>query len=157
MSNDDLNAGTGLVGFAPVTERLDQLTYAPLPWQTHPIDTNTGSQGWGPMAGPYTPYNFDAAKDTQSGGSGINITWFQGDNESTVAQPPNYAVLTLMADKSLSFVNNQGFVGTMLSQPQQNGSTIGQASNVQTTGLAQTTAGATGFWQSLKQLMNSGG
>lgn len=142
---------------AGVTEQQQHLNYAPLPWQTHPIDQAFGSQGWGPMDGPYSPLDFVSAKDSQSGGSGIDITWLKGDNSTSFA--PTYATLSLLSDKSIDLVANHGFMGTLMQesgQPQLN-STISQASTVQTSGVAPTPQGASGFWQSLKQLISNGG
>lgn len=129
------------------------ITYAPFDWATHPIDTVQQSQGWGPMAFPYTPINFESAKDSQTGGSGLDITWFKGDN--TTDRAPTYAVLTLMNDKSLSLVNNQGFFTGLIGAggASNTTSTIGQADDVQTSGVANTPKGAAGFWSSLKLLL----
>lgn len=83
------------------------LTFASLPYASHPIDIAYGSQGWGPFAGQWTPLDFASAKDAQVIG-GIDITWLQGDNRSVVSFSPSYDVLTLMQDKSLDLVNNPG-------------------------------------------------
>lgn len=82
-----------------------QLTYAPLPWDTHPIDTVTGSQGWGPFEGPWTPQDFISPF------WGIDITWAAGDNATTYSPP--YDILTLQEDPSLDFVSNSSLLATL--------------------------------------------
>lgn len=131
---------------------MRELTYSPLPWQTHTNDLVQQSQGWGPFHGAWSPWDFESAKDSQSGGSGIDITWLKGDNE--VSYAPSYAVLSLMQDKSIDLVNNQGFVATLLqaADAPKLSSTIAQANTVQTTGVIPTAQGASGFWASLKNL-----
>jgi hypothetical protein len=89
---------------AEPTERMEHLTYAPLPWETHPIDTVTGIQGWGPFQGPYTPFNFPELVTGMAQG-GIDITWNQGNNNTAIA--PGYAVGTIQMDNSLALVNNR--------------------------------------------------
>lgn len=84
------------------------LTYAPLDFATHPIDQAFGSQGWGPMDGPYSPFNYPSPV-TALFGDGINITWFQGDNASTTYQPPAWDVYTVFEDPSQSLVNNSHY------------------------------------------------
>lgn len=84
---------------------MDELSYSPLPWQTHPIDTVHEQQGWGPFFGPYTPWNFpDPA--TFMAGAGIDDSWLQGDNRAVVDYSPPYEILTLQVDNSTVFVNN---------------------------------------------------
>jgi hypothetical protein len=86
----------------PQTERLE---FAPLPWQTHPIDTVHEQEGWGPFFGPYTPWNFpDPA--TFMAGCGIDDTWLQGNNRAVVSYSPPYDITTLQVDNSTSWVNN---------------------------------------------------
>lgn len=87
---------------APV---LVDLTYEALPWATHPIDIAHGSQGWGPMDGPYTPFNFPSPA-TALFGDGINCTWETGNNAAQQYQAPPYASKTVFPDPSQSLVNN---------------------------------------------------
>jgi len=137
-----------------VDMELKSLEYAPLPWQTHPIDTTPcQSQGWGPMSGPYTPYNYNSAKDCMTGGFGLDTTRDLADNRITYA--PSYNVLTLMQDKSISYVNNAGMTATMMQeQGPKSFATIAQADNVQLSGVtAQASAASHGFWQGFRSLI----
>lgn len=84
---------------------LRNLTYGALPWQTHPIDLASGSQGWGPFAGPWQPVDF-ASPAMSMGAGGIDITWNKGDNRIRVAPP--YQVATYYRDNATSLVNNRG-------------------------------------------------
>ncbi len=86
-------------------QELRQLTYAPLPYETHPIDLAYGSQGWGPFPGPWTPEDF------MSPFWGIDITWYTGDNRTDVA--PGYQDLTVFRDPSLDSVANSSFLATL--------------------------------------------
>lgn len=137
---------------------LRQLTYAPLDYATHPIDTAPFQEhGWGPFEGAYTPWDFASAKDIMGGVLGIDITYDFGDNRTLPAVPFN--VMTIMQDKSLSFVDNEGFVATLLRQSGQRSSnaTISNAPTVQTTGVTPTPSGVVGFWQSLGSLLRGNG
>lgn len=109
------------------------LTYESLPWQTHPIDVAIGPQGWGPMQGPYTPFNFPDPRMAMAGGQGINCSWIQGDN--TIMYAPGYADATAFADKATSLVNNQQYPGVASSaafSPAQGGYGGGTISNQMT-------------------------
>ena len=86
-------------------EVLLQLTYAPLPYETHPIDLAYGSQGWGPFHGPWTPSSF------ASPFWGIDPTWNAGDNDVTYA--PAYHTMTVFEDPSVDFVANHGLLSTL--------------------------------------------
>lgn len=81
---------------------LRPLTFAPLPYETHPIDTYDGPQGWGPFYGPWTPWDFrDPAAD-------ISFVYGSGEsNEWTHA--PAYDVMTLFSDNSLDYVYNTSY------------------------------------------------
>lgn len=92
---------------AAATEQLRQLTYAPLPWETHPIDLAYGSQGWGPMMGPWQPSDF------VSQAAGIDITYASGDNNEVRAPAPGYGTLTLFHDDSLNRVHNSSLLATL--------------------------------------------
>lgn len=129
------NHDQGMV--APVPEHhAETLTYAPLPWQTHPIDTVTGSQGWGPFNGPYTPWNFPDPATFMAGGAGIDATWMSGDNRSVVDYSPPYDILTLQVDNSTSFVNNvlKNLNGSDTDPTRLYGSTISNAPNANPVG-----------------------
>lgn len=106
--------------------------FAPLPLETHPIDTVEQSQGWGPFAGYYSPLDFMSARDIVAPG-GIDITWLSGDNAATVHQPPNYHVLTIMNDRSVNLVGNTNpgaaIGGNTPLIPYGGSSTIAQGSN----------------------------
>lgn len=140
-----------------ITNVLRELEYAPLPWQTHPIDTAPSqSQGWGPFHGPYSPWDFDSAKDVMTGGWGLDITWDLGDNAVTYAPP--YAVTTLMQDRSVDLVSNQsGFASLLMNKTQaaRGNGTFAGASDVQTSGLADTSQGNVGFWRSLGDFLRA--
>lgn len=103
---------------------LRDLTYAPLELQTHPIDLAYGSQGWGPMDGPYTPFNFPSPV-TALFGDGINITWMTGDNAAQQYQPPPWATFTVFPDPSMSLVNNSHYA-TSIFRPVPSSATIQQ-------------------------------
>lgn len=152
MDNDiEYPAGGGMV------EQFHSLTYQPLPYLTHPIDTAIGPQGWGPFHGAYRPWDFESANDTQAPG-GIDIFWTQGDNVSVRDYAPSYDVLTLMSDKSLDLVDNQGTVAVMQTATQQvpnNSSTFTNSNPVQTTGISKMGAGGHGFWQALSDWVRS--
>lgn len=77
--------------------QLRQVAYHPLPFLTHPIDTVTGRQGWGPFAGPWQPVQFaDPTQNISVAYSGSN-TWRYG---------PGYDNTTLFEDRSLASTNN---------------------------------------------------
>lgn len=82
---------------------IRHLQYAPLPWQTHPIDLASGSQGWGPFQGPWQPVDF-ASPAMAMGNGGIDITYNKGDNRLRLSPP--YQVATVFRDNATSFVNN---------------------------------------------------
>ena len=81
---------------------IRQLTFAPLPYDTHPIDTYDGPQGWGPFYGAWTPWDFrDPAAD---------IAYTYGHGESNEWQfSPDYDVITLFADHSLEWDWNTSY------------------------------------------------
>lgn len=73
---------------------LEEVEYGELPYITHPIDTVTGRQGWGPFTGPWTPWDWmDPADD-------ISDSW-SGSNDWQVALP--YDLLTVFGDNSLDY------------------------------------------------------
>lgn len=112
-------------GPAPAAQplRLVNLSYAPLPWQTHPIDTTPDApQGWGPFDGPWSPFDFPDLT-TSMFGDGIDITYAQADNNVAVGVP---GVLGLFLDNSTSLVNNSHVVTSVVPPPQLS-STIGNA------------------------------
>lgn len=111
----------------PFPEQVMKLTYEPLPWQTHPIDIAKGSQGWGPMNGPYTPFNFPDLVSNMGDG-GINITWLQGEAEANkIRHGPGYSDLgSIFTDNATSFVNNQQNPLTLANIPVPMSSTITQ-------------------------------
>jgi hypothetical protein len=113
---------------------LESLTYEPLPWSTHPIDIAHGSQGWGPMDGPYTPFDFASPAMAGMGGQGIDIYWTQGNN--SIMYSPPWAVKTVFEDPSQALVNNSHHMAAIF-QGSKGSSTIQQ-------GPAQTTPQATG-------------
>lgn len=79
-----------------------QLEFAPLPWETHPIDLYQGPQGWGPFNGAWTPWDWmDPADD-------IAYTYGHGETNEWQFAPP-YQTLTLFDDSSLDFVNNTSY------------------------------------------------
>ena len=85
---------------AEAVERWERLTYKPLPWETHPIDTaELQPHGWGPFKGAWMPLDFAGVA------AGIDQTWLKGDNRTTIAPP--YALVTLFEDPSLHLVNNR--------------------------------------------------
>lgn len=82
------------------TPELKELTYAPLPWDTHPIDLVEQPQGWGPFNGPWTPWDFlDPAASISDG--------YDGDNEWQFAPPAD--ILTVFGDRSLDLVGNTSY------------------------------------------------
>lgn len=83
-------------------EVLLPLRYAPMPWETHPIDMAYGPQGWGPFHGPWTPQDF------WSPYWGIDDTWLKGDN--AIFFSPGYGNLTVYEDSSIDFVNNSSYL-----------------------------------------------
>lgn len=89
----------------PLHENLKQLTYAPLPLETHPIDIAYGPQGWGPFDGPWTPEDF------WSPYWGINATWMSGDNATLIA--PGYDIISLFDDPSIDFAANHSFLAEL--------------------------------------------
>jgi hypothetical protein len=91
-------------------EELIPLRYAPLPWETHPIDTSNGPNGWGPFHGPWTPQDF------WSPYWGIDATWDLGDNAIWFA--PGYGNLTVYEDSSIDFVANTSYLVDMQRQVQ---------------------------------------
>lgn len=105
---------------------LEQLTYESMPWNTHPIDIAHGSQGWGPMAGPYSPVDYAAPAMAGMGGEGIDIYWTQGNNNIHFAPP--YAVKTVFEDPSQSFVNNSHYMSSLVPAPAKGSATIQQGS-----------------------------
>lgn len=85
---------------------LRNLTYAPLPYDTHPIDTYDGPQGWGPFYGPWTPFDFpDLAAD-------IAYTYGHGESNDWLFAPP-YDVVTVFGDRSLEFDWNTSYDAAM--------------------------------------------
>lgn len=130
---------------------LRHLEYESMPWQTHPIDIAHGSQGWGPFPGPWSPCDFESAKDVMTGGFGLDITYDAGDNRTDYAPP--YSVYTIMQDKSLDLVNNTNMLAMVYQGNDRNGgSTFAQADSVQVSGVGQGRAGASGFWSSLRAM-----
>jgi hypothetical protein len=89
----------------PQKEVLRQITYAPFPWETHPIDTvPTQQQGWGPFWGPWQQVDFaDPQAAIDLGYSGSNA----------VTYGPGYADITIFKDPSTSLVNNKGILTTI--------------------------------------------
>jgi hypothetical protein len=83
-------------------ENLVPLRYAPMPWETHPIDTSNGPNGWGPFQGPWTPQDF------WSPYWGIDATWLLGDN--AIYFSPGYGNLTVYEDSSIDFVANSSYL-----------------------------------------------
>lgn len=93
---------------------LQDLTYAPLPWDTHPIDLAPNQpQGWGPFSGPWMPFDFPDVSQTRAGG--IDPYWTQGDNVAVVDYGPGYNELTLFDDHSNDWVANSSF-GAVLAE-----------------------------------------
>ena len=84
--------------------RPASLTYAPLPYDTHPIDTTPSQQqGYGPFTGPYTPLDFrDVAGSIGLSGisNGYNLAVF-----NLADHGPGYHDITLFSDPSLDRVN----------------------------------------------------
>lgn len=80
-----------------IPTQLEQVAYGSLPFYTHPIDTVTGRQGWGPFAGAWQPVQFiDPAQN-------ISVAW-----TGTVKDRfgPGYDNTTLFEDRSLSSADN---------------------------------------------------
>lgn len=147
MSRSYTQAGT--------TECLERIEYAPLPYNTHPIDTVTGYQGFGPFDGPYTPWNFPDSQDIAAPG-GVNIYWTeQGSNKVDFAPP--YAVLTAMTDRSIEFANNPGLTAVLMQNAaaSPNTSTASNANPVQLTGVNPATASQHGFFSTLRDWVGS--
>lgn len=88
----------------PIVNRpvIRQLTFAPLPYETHPIDTYEGPQGWGPFNGAWTPIDWDDPADM------ISYEYGSGESNDWEFAPP-YDMLTLFGDDSLDFVNNTSY------------------------------------------------
>ena len=81
-----------------------KLRFAPLDWQTHPIDTAPDQpQGWGPFDGPYTPKDYIDPVSFM-GMSGINIGYT--DDAYRIDHGPGYHDITVFPDRSTSSVNN---------------------------------------------------
>lgn len=102
---------------------IKQLTYEALPFNTHPIDIAHGPQGWGPMAGPYTPLDFASPAMAGMGGQGIDQYWTQGNNSIMYAPP--YATKTVFMDPATALVNNS-HISTTLFGMSKGSSTISQ-------------------------------
>ena len=103
---------------------LRSLTFGSLPYDTHPIDTYDGPQGWGPFYGPWTPWDFrDPAAD---------ISYVYGSGESNDWQfAPDYDVITLFADHSLDYVANSSWdVAAQNSEDEQRTSYTSTIANV---------------------------
>lgn len=131
---------------------LKALTYAPLDWATHPIDTNPSQQqGWGPFTGaPYTPFDY-ADKAMSLGGSGINIYWTQGNNQVLLAAPGASNVSQVYTDNSTSFVNNTNDIVSMAKKAL-TGSNTSTISNGGTP-MAAPAASSGSVWQTLKKAL----
>ena len=85
---------------------LRPLTFAPLPYDTHPIDTYQGPQGWGPFYGPWTPWDF---RDPAA-----SVSYEYGNGESNDWQfAPDYDVYTVFADHSLDLAWNTSYDNSM--------------------------------------------
>lgn len=83
---------------------LTPLTFAPLPFATHPIDTANQPQGFGPFSGPWQPEDYRGAKDVSAGGE-LNITWYATSASSPMTVAPS-TVLTIAQDRSLQSARN---------------------------------------------------
>lgn len=81
---------------------LEHLQYAPLPYQTHPIDTYHGPQGWGPFWGPWTPW------DWHDPAAHISDRYGMGESNEWQFAPP-YDVITLFHDHSLGYAANTSY------------------------------------------------
>lgn len=83
-------------------EVMRKTTYAPLPWETHPIDTVVGPQGWGPFEGPYSPKDY-LPQGNCAGISGLDI----GYNKDPFLPDhgPGYSEVTIFTDRSTDLVN----------------------------------------------------
>lgn len=137
------------------TEQLDHIEYGSLPYATHPIDTVTGYQGFGPFDGPYTPWDFADSQDIAAPG-GVNVYWTtQGDNRTDYAPP--YAVITAMQDRSLDFASNPGLTAVLMQNAaaSPNTSTASNANNVQLTGVNPATVSQHGFFSTLRDWIGS--
>ena len=106
-------------GTALQAHNVESLNYESLPFNTHPIDIAHGSQGWGPMNGPYTPLDFMAPAMAGFGGQGINIYWTQGNNQAVTAPAVPYGISTVFMDPATALVNNSHY-NTPLFGGQQN-------------------------------------
>lgn len=99
----------------PIMNRpvVRKLTFAPLPYETHPIDTYEGPQGWGPFNGAWTPWDWmDPADD-------ISDHYGSGESNEWQFAPP-YDMLTLFGDDSLDFVNNTSYAAVAQQTAQEN-------------------------------------
>lgn len=142
MTNTFVLAGT--------REQTHRIEYGSLPYTTHPIDLVTGYQGFGPFAGPYTPWDFEDSQEIAAPG-GVNIHWTtQGDNAVTYAPP--LAVLTAMNDRSLDLASNPGLTAVLMQNAAAtpNTSTVSNANPVQLTGVNPNTASRHGFFSTLR-------
>jgi len=110
-------------------EVLRPLTYAPMAWETHPIDLAYGSQGWGPFHGPWTPEDF------MSPFWGIDATWMQGDNAIWYA--PGYANFTVFEDPSIDFAANHSLFASLQAEVQNYAAGFG---NTMASGISQDSA-----------------
>lgn len=81
---------------------LRDLHFAPLPYQTHPIDLYDGPQGWGPFYGPWTPWDF------RDPAASIAYTYGHGESNDWQFAPP-YDVITVFADPSLNWAGNTSY------------------------------------------------
>ena len=89
---------------------LRALTFGSLPYDTHPIDTYDGPQGFGPFWGPWTPIDFaDPA---------ASVAYMYGHGESNDWEfAPDYDIITVFSDHSLDFAWNTSYdVGAMNAQ-----------------------------------------
>lgn len=137
---------------------LRNLTYAPMDWATHPIDTTPQQQqGWGPFEGaPYTPFDYPDKSMSMAQGAdgvgGINILWTQGSNEQEFAAPGASNVSQVYTDNSTSFVNNTNDIVSMAKKA------LGTVGNTSTIGNGYTPINAPAasqgsVWQSIKKAM----
>lgn len=92
----------GVSQYMMETPVLRNLTFAPLPWQTHPIDLYDGPQGWGPFTGPWTPWDWHDPADA--------IAYTYGHGESNEWQfAPDYDIITVFGDPSLDWAWNTSY------------------------------------------------
>jgi len=136
--------------------REERLSYQALPWDTHPIDTVHGPQGWGPMNGPYTPFNFPELVTNMANG-GIDITWSAGSNLTMLAPP--YGVTTIFTDNSTALVNAQlAAINDEAAKSRGYSSTISNADFSQSgsgSGMSGKAAGLTGALKSALSSLSS--